>query len=220
MAMFKNAKTIEAPAAPSKAKKLEIHLTGLKQVAEIDALIKALSSVQISFKADVEAQAFTEFMTLAADGTRPESFRGFEDDASASVELRKRSTMSALSEDEVALLAKHGLKAEKMIATPKLFGINPKHAENTELLEKVEAALANIVPEDFIVVQEERSKFVVADSVIEAAFKSKAPREVIKMVTTFAVKPKLEHTDIANIIEHVKDLITVSPATTAAVKVA
>ena len=214
--MFKNAKAVEAPAKPAAKKaKTEIQLADLLQVAEIDALMKALASAKVALDSTVKAEAFTEFMTMAADGSRPESFRGVDGIASASVELRKRSTMSALSDDEVALLTKYGLKVEKMIATQKLFGINPKHAENEALLEKVEAALKDIVPEDFIVVQEEKSKFVVADSVIEAAFKSKAPREVIEAVTVLALKPKLEVTDIAAIIENVKDLITV-PATSQA----
>jgi len=220
MALFSNAKTIETKAPAKSAKKLEVQLAGLQQVAEIDALMKALAGAKVALEQDVKAQAFTEFMSLASNGTRPESFRGVEGDASASVELRKRSTMSSLSEDEVALLSKYGLKAEKMIATPKLFGINPAYAENTELLLKVEAALADIVPEDFIVVQEEKSKFVVADAVIEGAFRSKAPREVIEAVTVLALKPKLEHTDIAAIIDHVKGLITVPTTVAAAAKVA
>jgi O-acetyl-ADP-ribose deacetylase (regulator of RNase III) len=215
--MFKNATVIspKAPAASKKSTKQEIALTGLLQLAELDAAIKALGGMKEALEQSVKAQAFDEFMDMAADGTRPESFRGVEGIASASVEMRKRSTNSALTESEVALLEAHGLKAEKVIATPKLFGINPKHAENTELLAAVEAALADIVPEDFIVIQEERSKMVVGDAVIEQAFKSKSPREVIQAVTTMALKPKLETTNIEAILADVRGMLATAPVAAA-----
>lgn len=210
--MFKNAAVLTKP-APAAAKKTkdEIALAGLEQLAELDAAIKALTGAKAAIEQTVKAAAFDEFMNLASNGKRPESFRGVDGNASASVEMRKRSTASALTDAEVELLAANGLTATKAISTPKLFGINPKHAENTELLARVEDALKDIVPEDFIVVQEERSKMVVADEVIEAAFRNKAPREVIATVTCMALKPKLNETNIEKILDDVRGMLATTP---------
>jgi hypothetical protein len=42
---------------------------------------------------------------------------------------------------------------------------------------------------------------------MEKAFSTKAPREIIEAISTMAIKPKLETTDIAQILKNVKDLI-------------
>ena len=207
MSMFKTAKTIEAKPAAKKNNKAEVQMKGLEQLAEIDALVKSLSGIYKSLESKVKSAAFDHFYSFVGD-SRPASFRGVEGIASASLEMRKRSTASALSEAEQALLAQHNLPTEKSIATNKMFGINPIYAENDALLAKVEAALAGIVPDDFIVLQEEKSKVVVTDETIELAFRSKTtPAEVIQAITVLAIKPKLEVTDINKILADVKALI-------------
>lgn len=213
MSMFANAKPVAEKKATKKSTKTEVSMPGLQTMAEIDALMKALAGMKEAVEAGVKSDAFDHFYTTA-DGKRPESFRGVDGIASASIELRKRSTMSALSETEQALLTEHNVPFEKLVATQKLFGINPVYAENTELLGKVETALTGIVPADFIVVQEERSKSVVTDATLEKAFAQKTPREVIQAITVLAVKPKLAVTDLASILDDVKAMIAATPAAT------
>ena len=209
MNLFNNAKPVDAPKTPAKkADKAEVHLDNLQQLAELDALIKALSAVKANLDASVKAEAFNHFFNEAqAHAKRPDSFRGVDGTASASIEMRKRSTASALSEAEVTMLENGDLKVEKVIATQKLFGINPNYASDNNLLAKVSAALDGIVPADFIVVQEEKSKFVVGEATIEKAFAIKAPRGIIETLTVMAIKPKLETTDIGVIMENIRTLV-------------
>lgn len=208
MSMFAKAKAVNVPKAKA-AGKDEVQLYGLETLAELDALIKALTTMKSTLDVEVKGAAFDRFVQIGKDngGKRPDSFRGIDGKASASIELRKRSTASVLTQDEQDMMTKLGIPFEKMIGMQKMFGINPIYSENTDLLAKVETALAGVVPEDFIVVQEETSKMVVTDESVEMAFK-KNIKEVIKAVTTLAIKPKLAVTDIGQIMDSVKAMIT------------
>jgi hypothetical protein len=146
--------------------------------------------MKATLETEVKVAGFSKFMEIA-NGTRPTSFEGIDGDATASVELRKRGTNSALNDDEVAALATAGIVPFKQVVTNGLFAINPKYAEDATLLGKVEKALAKIVPEDFIVQQEEVSKNVVSDEMLDAAFRDGKSPAIIELLTTMALKPKL-----------------------------
>lgn len=81
-------------------------------------------------------------------------------------------------------------------------------------LGKVETALADIVPEDFIVQQAEVSKQVVTEDNVGAVFaaKSKLTRDefeaLVKVVTTQAIKAKLAETNFEKIMADVAKLIS------------
>lgn len=189
--MFSTAKTIAAkPTAKAKKEKLQIEVPGLSDLAKLDALIKAATAMKATLKSDIKAFGFDQFMDMAG-GTRPSSFEGVDGVATASVELRKRGTNSALNDDEVAVLERFKIEPFKQVVTNGLFAINPKYAEDTALLGKVERALTKIVPEDFIVQQAEVSKFVVSDEMLDDAFRAGKPAEVLAIMTTMALKPKL-----------------------------
>jgi len=207
--LFANAKAVVATKSTAKKSvKDEVQLSGLKQLAEIDALIKALGAAKITLEQSVKADAFDHFFNEAqATAKRPDNFRGIDGYASASIEMRKRSTASALSDEEVALFKQHGLTVEKAISVQQLYAINPIYAADNKMLEKVSTAIAKIVPADFIVVQEEKFKNVVGEDTIEKAFSTKAPREIIEAISVMAIKPKLATTDIGEIINSVKTLL-------------
>lgn len=189
--MFSTAKTIAAkPTAKAKKDKLSVEISGLADVAKLDALIKAATAMKATLETEVKTVGFAKFMEIA-NGTRPTSFEGTDGDATASVELRKRGTNSALNEDEVAALATAGITPFKQVVTNGLFAINPKYAEDATLLGKVEKVLAKLVPEDFIVRQDEVSKLVVSDEMLDAAFRDGKSPAVIELLTTMALKPKL-----------------------------
>lgn len=201
--LFNKAKAI-APTKPAAKKdsKSEVTLTGLEELAQIDAVIKALTSMKKTIEADVKGEAFDHFFTQVQEtGKRPENFRGVEGIATASIEFRKRSTTSPISEEEMPLFVDNKIPLQTIVTVPKLFGINPVHANNEALLEKVSAALDGIVPDDFIVIQEEVSKQVVSEEAMDAAFTAKAPYEVIKAISVMAIKPKLAKTDLPVIME-------------------
>lgn len=211
MSLFKNAEKIEAPAAKKgkKAEKPGVQMSGLQTLTEIDTLIKTLTALKGTYEEQVKKEAYDYFVEHA-DGKRPENFRGVEGNASASIELRKRSSASALSEAEVTLLKSHGIAAEKKIVTQQLFGINPKYASDDKLLDKVSKAISKFVPEDFIVVQEEKSAMIVSDEAIEKVFTLKPAvlHDIMGTVTTLAIKPKLEEVDIDEVIQNVWDIIS------------
>ena len=209
MSMFANAKALptEKPSA-KKDKKDEVVLKGLEQLAEVDALLKTLTGLKKTLENDVKSEAFDHFFGLTrVSNKRPDNFRGIDGNASASVEMRKRSTASALSPEEIALFEKYNIPTQKVVAVQRLFGINPIYANDDKLLEKVSKALESIVPDNFIVVQEEVSKVVVGDETIDKVFETKAPMAIIEAVTVMALKPKLENTDISKIIEDVTKMI-------------
>lgn len=212
MAMFKKAAPIVVAPKAGKKEKRQVQIEGLQSYAQIDAAIKALEALKGSFEPAVKGAAFAAM--LAECGSRsPESFTGVDGEATASMEFRKRGTNSALKDEEVALLQAHGITPHEEELCPELFAINPAYAADSALLEKVEAALTGIVPEDFIVQQAKKSKMVVTEENMDAVFalRPKLTNDtefttLVKTVITQAVKPKLAKTDFDEIMAAVAKL--------------
>lgn len=205
----KAAPTAEPKKATKKSTKKEFVLDGLETLSQLDYVIKAATGIKASVEGPIKTAAMDIFMEEAkANSKRPDNFTGYERTATASVEMRKRATSSALSAAEIEMLAKFGITLEQVITTQKLFGVNPKYAEDESLLEKVSKAIEGIVPDDFFVIQEEQSKMVVSDKALDEAFSKKAPREVIETLTTMALKPKLFNPDVEKILNDLKDVIS------------
>lgn len=212
MALFnKKAAPVLAPVKAGKKEKAKVQIEGLLAYAQIDAAIKALEALKGSFEPKVKGDAFAAMLTQCGNRA-PESFTGFEGDATGSMEFRKRGTNSALKAEEQALLLQHGITPNEEIICPELFAINPAYAADSELLGKVEAALAGVVPEDFIVQQEKKSKFVVTEENMDAVFAARpnlAAAEfeaLVRTVIVQAVKPKLAKTDFDEIMGAVAKL--------------
>lgn len=194
MSLFDKATKI-APKSTGKAKtdKKEIAIAGIQALAEIKAMMASLEAASKTIETEIKAAGFQEFLDMDTV-VRPESFKGIDGLASASVEMRKRGTNSSLNEDECNVLEQLGLTPFKQIVTTEMFGINPIFAVDTTLMGKVSKALEKIVPEGFIVLQEESSKMVVNDELLDAAFKLKdgdKRKVALEIVTTMALKPKL-----------------------------
>lgn len=212
MSIFKNAKTLDAkPTGKAKAEKREIAVAGIQTLAEIEALLKSLEAAKTTLAAEIKEAGFGEFLALETN-VRPESFKGVDGQATCSVEMRKRGTNSALNQDEVEILEKLGLKPFKEVVAPELFGINPVYASDEALMNKVSKALEKIVPSDFIVHQEERSKLVVNDELLEAAFRlpygSEERKTALALVTTMALKPKLNADyDMSKLVTNVTTML-------------
>lgn len=208
--LFSSAKTIDAPkVAKAKAAKAEVNIAGLQQYAELKALQGAIAAVIGTLETEIKGQAFDMFIERAEETHKaPESFNGVEGIATVNVQMRKRGTNSPLSEGELAILADAGIAAYEETSVQELFAINPTYAADSKLLAKVSKALEKIVPEDFIMKQEKKAKMVVATDTMEAAFKmGQINPDVIKVVTTMALKPKLQSVDIDTILADVKDLL-------------
>lgn len=210
MAMFNKAKTI-APApkkASSKAAKAEIEIAGIEHLAMIDALQKTLETVRATLEQDVKAAAAERFVAhIQETGQRPDNFTGIEGGATASLQFRRRSSAYALNEEAVTLLRDAGIEPEKEVVTPQLFAINPAYAGDEALLAKVEKALVKIVPDDFIVVQEEKSKLIATETTLNTAISKRAPAAVIQSLTSVSCGLKLKSTDMSAILDFVAGLI-------------
>ena len=209
MGMFDAPKTVVAPAKKAaKSTKAEVEIKGIEHLSMIDALQKTLETLRGTIEGEVKAIALTRFMEhIAATGQRPESFKGIEGGATATLSLSRKASTTAVSDAHVALLRANGLEPEKLVVTPQLFAINPAYASDAALLGKVEKALTKIVPADFIMLQEERSKLVVTEATLNQAISRKLPVEVIQTMTSLSCSPKLLNTDLGAILEFVRGLI-------------
>lgn len=209
--MFKDAKALAAPAAPKKGKhKLELAVAGVEQLAMVDALQKALEGVREALEGGVKGFVGDKMREIyCATGVKPESIRAVEGIGAASVELRKKGGNIALNEQQVATLRSAGLEPEETVVVPQLYGINPAHAGNDELLARVSEALKGIVPDDFIVVQEKKVKYTVSESVVAKVFamKDKAAPELVQVITTMACKPTLKEVNVGSILDFVRGLL-------------
>lgn len=198
-------KKTDAPAKtevkkPGKQKD-QIAVKNLQKLAVLDALIKQATALVATIKSDVTEQGFDEFTKLAGSSTRPKSFEGVDGLATASIEARKRSSASVLTDEEVEELREAGLEPEVKVVTPFVFHINPAYANDEALLAKVEKAIEKIVPEDFIQQQHEVKKYVVSDEMLDEAFTKDLGEDVLRMLVTMAVKPRLtEKYDMKNLL--------------------
>ncbi len=203
MGMFEKKEAAAKPAPKKKGKeKLQINLEALRQYTILDAVIKQATALQSTLKGEINEASFSTFTGLVGKAAeRPSSFEGVSTGVTASLEVRKRSSASVLTDAEVELLKENDIVAEEKVITPFHFYINPAHVNNKDLLAKVEKALAKIVPEDFIQQQDEVKKFVVNDTMLDEAFKNGAPEEVLRVLTTLAVKAKFtEDYDQNNVV--------------------
>lgn len=209
MGLFAAAKSLEKkPTGAKKADKKEIPIAKIQQVAEIKALMQTLAGTLESLETEVKTAGFEQFLDMECVG-RPESFRGIDGLASASVEMRKRGTNSALNEDEVKLLREHGIEPFEQVVTQEMFGINPAYAGDEALMQRVEKALVKVagLPADFIVKQEKVSKLVVTDEMLDLAFK-KRDRTVLQITTCMALKPKLNaEYPMEKLFDNVKSIV-------------
>ena len=191
--MFAKAKQLDKPAtAAKKPAKKELPVAQIQKVAEIKALMQTLAATLETLETEVKNDGFEMFLEMDSVG-RPESFRGIDGMASASVEMRKRGTNSALNEDECKTLRELGIEPFEQVVTREMYGINPVYAEDADLMGRVEKALESVkgLPSDFIVLQAGVTKFVVTDEMADAAYKSRNA-VAVKICTTMALKPKLE----------------------------
>jgi len=176
--------TVDAPRGKGKAKP-EINVEGLRHYAALKNAQKQIDAALETLKEDVNGAALDYFLHAG----RKDSIQGIEGDTTASLQLRKRTTRSVLSDQEYSVLSDLGIDTD--LATDARFYIDNKYAEDTELLGKVSAALEGIVPADFLGATS--PKYVVSGNAVDQALKieDESMREtVVEMVTTQAARCK------------------------------
>lgn len=212
MSMFANAKAATSETKPAKKKsdKVEVDILGINDIATIDLVIAAMTAVRENLEEAVKTQMHNQFVIDGEKiGRRPNSFRGIDGDASASCELRKRSTRSVLSPEEQALLESNNIPYETIVDVPEAYIINPAYASDTDLLEKVSKVLEGVagLPADFIQFQPKVERKVASDASMDAIFKNKVADDLMNVVGTLSLKPTTENTDLEAALEYVKVLL-------------
>jgi hypothetical protein len=159
--MTKNifAKAAIAPVKATPAKKsdkVRHAIVGLRNFAAVDEVIKSLTAIKTTIQAEVKQAQLTYFIVEGMRAKRrPANFEGFEGDATASCELRVRSSASVLTPEEQELLTENSISFEQSDKIVETYIINPKYAADQDMLEKVSKALSKVagLPEDFIQLQ-------------------------------------------------------------------
>ena len=199
--MFEKAKVTETAKPKSKGKsKPQINVEDLHMYAALKAAEKAIGTMVETLKETVNDTALDAFI---ASG-RGHSIQGIDGDTTASLQLRKRTSRSVLSDQEQLVLAELNISTEK--SADSRFYINNQYAEDSDLLEKVASALEGIVPEDFI--GHTGEKYVVTSDSMREAFANcdeSNLRDVLKIVATQAARTKFggSHDDMVAILDGV-----------------
>ncbi len=199
--MFEKAIDTEIVKPKAKGKsKPQINVEDLHMYAALKAAEKAIGTMVETLKATVNDTALDAFI---ASG-RGDSIQGIDGDTTASLQLRKRTSRSVLSEQEQLVLADLNISTEK--SGDSRFYINNSYAEDGELLGKVAAALEGIVPDDFI--GHTGEKYVVTSDSMREAFANcdeSNLRDVLKIVATQAARTKFggSHDDMVAILDGV-----------------
>jgi hypothetical protein len=209
--MFANAKslTAAAPSKPKKGTKAQVEVAGIEQYAMVDALSKSIEAIKDALGAEIKGVAMRRFVEIIDEtGKKPESFRGIDGGASASLEFRKRASNHALNEAAVEAIRAAGIEPAREVVIPALFAINPKYAGDAEKLKTAgDALVAAGLPDDLIVLQEEKARYYVSDDNMEAACKLKVSPEVLALLSVCSIKSKLESTNMSTIIEFARGLL-------------
>jgi hypothetical protein len=216
--LFAAAPVVKAPPTP-KAKRGEKKKTidlgeNLNVLAALDQVAEAVAGARVVYEGMIKDQVTDIFVEEGMElGKRPENMLGKACFSTASLELRKRSSASALNTDDQALLAKYNVPmGEKVIkdAVPERFFFNPEILENPKLRAKVSAALGGV---DFggiaPLLQQPAEPAITAkvasDESIQAVFtaadNAKDVAQLMKLVTTLALKVKMNTGDIKIALE-------------------
>jgi len=202
---FDSAKSINTKITKSKKPEVEeVQLNGLEQYASVDVVIKSLTAIQKTMGLDLKDAMVTHFAKIGVDKkTRPNNFRGVEGGASASCELRARSSASALTEEEIDLLNLNNIPTEVVVDTVETLVFNPAYLSDPVMMGKIEEALKKVkgLPEDVIMRQEGRTKTVVGEGAFEALFSRDITPEdaeaLLPVIAVPAIKPTLQNDGLA-----------------------
>ena len=189
--LFEQASPASKLAAKSK-KNFPVPVDGLEMVASLKVVQEAVSALSEVYEGEVKVYMQETFVAQgAALHKRPPNFHGEEGEADASLQLRKRSTVSKLNEDEVTALTEHGVPVQTVADS---FQINPKYVEDEALMKKINKALIKIegIPDDFF--EAVPGKAVVTEESVEAVFQKSRTviAALLPMVTTLGVRAKLK----------------------------
>jgi len=194
--VFAKATEAAKTAAPTtKAGAGSFVVAGLKKLAALDTVIRALSTIRDTSEAEVKQAAADEAVARGMKaGKQPENFELRDADATAGFQLKKRNSRSTVKEEEAAILDSFGISTEEIVDREEMFGVNPKYAQDQATLEKVSKFLVKAGLDDFIVMQTKVARRVTTETSIAEVFqKIKSAddvRQVLPLVSSLALKIK------------------------------
>lgn len=202
MVSFANAPiAADKPKAKAKASTDYVETPGLELYAALCAVKKNVEAQISVVRTGIDEVAMERFISEGMrKGANPESYKGSEGQATASIQLRCRSSASGLSEDEQTILEENNIPLDRNVQREETFIINPAYADlsdekNAEMLQKVEKALSKLgLPEDFFQRQTAVEKVIATEESINTVFKLKDAQKVaalLPLVTCQAMRPSL-----------------------------
>lgn len=191
-----------------------VPVTGLEMVTSIEVLEKALEGLKTVYKGEVNTYMHESFVTDGMKGhKRPINFFGEEGNSEASLQLRKRSSVSKLEDAQKNLLTEYGIPFETITE----FSVNSKYtdmsnSDNVELLQRVSTALQKHCKDfpaaDFFQVEK---KNIATEESIDVVFQKKDANDeyldrsivsnLLQLVTTLGIRPKLKKSTPEKITE-------------------
>lgn len=196
-------------AKKSKPKADSVTIAGLEDYAIVKAVMKQLEALETTLKGEINDQLLDQFVERGIEaGKKPANFNGADDNASGSMQLRKRTARSKLSAADIELLDDLGISYEE--SDDSMFYINKKYAGDDKLLTKVSKALDKVpgIPTDFI--EATPTAYVTTDESIDEVFKSNLNeadvRNALQVVGTLATRVKYEG-DHSELMDKLSELI-------------
>jgi len=209
--LFTTAATVAPKPKASKAKQREvIQVEGLEAYSAVDAFMKTLEGLKEQMRAKIEATMVPAFIKNGMSAKkRPENLEGEDGLAVASLQLKKRSVRSSLTEEEVALLAEHKIETETNVVVPAAFIVNQKYSDlsnpnNAKLLEDLSKVMEPVLKkagiDDFFQQQAEVSSTVVPEKGLDEIFQrgindASVVEQLLATVGVLGVRPKLNTQD-------------------------
>jgi hypothetical protein len=225
--VFSNLGKVNTTAKASKAnKKLQIEIPGIKELAMLDTLATSVEGLLISASARVKASQNEEFIKLGMKHKKaPESFQGIDPgtnnlddpDFFASCQLRRRSSASGLTADEIALCTDYKFPMKTNVKQVGTIVINPAYAADKTILTKLEKLLAKSmekgeIPADLFQIQDEISMQVIPENGVDYLFQNYNDEKVIAtllpVVTTPAISPKVKIDDLSVALKTFADMVS------------
>jgi hypothetical protein len=186
---------IAAPTTATKAGAGSFVVAGLKKLAALDTVIRALSTIRDTSEAEVKQAAVGEAVARGMKaGKQPANFELCDADATAGFQLKKRNSRSTVKEEEAAILDSFGISTEEIVDREEMFGVNSKYAQDQATLEKVSKFLVKAGLDDFIVMQTKVARRVTTETSITEVFqKIKSAddvKQLLPLVSSLALKIK------------------------------
>jgi hypothetical protein len=208
MSIFDTATVIPAPKKATKAEsRASFQVEGLSELAAINAMIGTLEGLKEQFEAQVKDGSLAIYTAEAMRyGKKPESFNLVDDKATGQYQLRKRSSASALADEEIALLEALSIPTEANVKVAERFVFNPELTQaQLEAISKAvtkEKALAGV---SVVLKQAEVKTTIVSDGAIEAACKNIKTKDqlvaVLKVIGVSALKTMFDSQEMKDALK-------------------